>query len=94
MSYQIDWGCVDDVRKRREIEYVFTDAVKRSRRPLAVSVASKINGVDVKLFAKGPGYPVPVASMIQTSVNKDERRLALIAPIPEVKFQPVGVIVV
>jgi hypothetical protein len=42
---------------------------------------------------KSPDDPVPTARMVATAVDKDQVRLAVIAPIPEVELQAMGVVV-
>jgi hypothetical protein len=94
MAHEINRRCIDDVRERRKVKHMFGYAVERSRSPLTVTMPAEIYSVDVKFFAERSRYPVPVASVVQPPVNKDQRRLSLIAPIPEVEFQAVRVIVV
>src|SRR5271154_1785706 len=88
---QADGKVVDDVQQRGKIEDVLDQAVHRSRRPGAVSVAAQINGVDVIVLAQLARDPVPIARMVQASMDQHKRRLAVLAVIPKLKLQTIGI---
>ena len=94
MTHQIDRGGVDYVCECGEIKHVLRDAVECARRPLAVAVTSQVDCVNVIMLTQGSRHPIPIASVIQSAVNQDQRRLVFIAPIPKVQLQPVRVVVV
>jgi hypothetical protein len=82
---------VDDIEKGGEIEDMLTYGVGGAGSPGAVAMAAKIEGVDVIVLAEGTGDPVPIAGVIQRAVNKNESRFAVLAVIPELKLEAVGV---
>src|SRR5258708_34405521 len=94
MAHQITRKIADDVGEGGEVEQVFRDAVERAGSPLAIAMAAKIHGVDVKMFAECASDPIPVAGVVQTAVNEDEGGLAFLSPVPELQFEAVGVVVV
>ena len=81
----------DNIGQRRKIQHMFGDAIQRARRPRAISMAAQIQRVDVIIVAQRARHPIPVARMVQAAVNQDQRRLALRAPIPELKLQAVRI---
>src|SRR5262249_3554178 len=85
---------IEDIGEDGEIEYVLGKRVERTRRPSAVAVAAQIECVDVIILAQIAGHPIPIARVITSAVDENERRLVLAAPIPELKLEAVGVEVV
>ena len=62
---------------------MFPYAIQRAFSPLAIAMTAKIHGVDMKIFTQRASHPIPVAGMIQATVNQYESRLALLPPVPE-----------
>ena len=91
MSDQANGELIDDIEQRREIENVFDQTVHRSRRPCAVPVASQIERVDVIVLAQRARYPIPVASVIQAAMHQYQSGLSVLAVVPELQFQSVGI---
>jgi hypothetical protein len=54
-------------------------------------VPAKIQCVDVIVLAEGTGDPIPVAGVIQSAMNENERGLAVLAVIPELEFEAIGI---
>src|ERR1700694_4941291 len=81
----------DYIRQSRQVQHVFGNAVKRSRSPRAVSVAAQIERINVKVFTERSSHPIPVAGVVETAMHQQERRLAVLAPIPELQFEAVRV---
>ena len=82
------------INQRRDIEHVFRDAIARPGRPGAVAVAAQIHGVDVKMLTEGAGHPIPIARVIQAAVHQEQRRLAVLSPVPELQLQAMGIVIV
>jgi hypothetical protein len=57
-------------------------------------VAAQIHGVDVEILAQGAGYPIPVAGVIQAAVDQYERGFAILAPVPEMELEAMGIVIV
>ena len=86
-----DGLAADDVDHRAHVEHVFGDGVERAGRPGAVAVAAEVEGIDVEIVAKGAGDPVPVAGVVESAVDEQERGFGVVAPVPELEFEAVGV---
>jgi hypothetical protein len=67
------------------------DAVHRARRPCAVAVAAQVERVDVIVLAQSACDAIPVAGVIQSAVDQDQRRLAVLPVIPKMQLQTIGV---
>src|SRR5205807_6216658 len=91
MADQAERKVVDDVEERGEVEDMLGDAVGGARRPGAVAVASQIERVDVIAVAEFPGYPIPITCMVERAVDQNEGGLAVLAVIPKLEFEAVGV---
>ena len=59
--------------------------------PGAVAVAAEVEGVDVIVVAESLRDPVPVAGVVEGAVDEDERGLVVLAVVPELEFEAVGV---
>ena len=55
---------------------------------------AQIHGVDVEMLAQRARHPVPVAGVIQAAMHQEQRRLAVLSPIPELQFQAIGIVIV
>ena len=82
---------VPTLGKRGDIQDVLGQAVHRSRGPGAVAVASQVQRVDVKVLAQCARHPVPVAGMVEATVNEQQRWLVVLSKIPELQFEAVGI---
>ena len=75
----------------RQIKNMLGNAVRGARCPPAVSVAAQIEGVHVVILTQRTRDPIPTAGMVERAVNEHERWLGVLAIIPELEFQAVGV---
>src|SRR6266850_3681767 len=91
MADQAERKIVDDVEERGKIEDMLGDAVGGARRPGAIAVAAQIQRVDVIAAAEFLGHPIPIAGVVERAVDQNEGRLAVLAVIPELKFEAVGI---
>ncbi len=82
---------VDDVEERGKIENVLRHAVGGAGRPGAVAVAAQVQRVDVVVLAQDAGDPIPIASVVQAAVNENQRGFAVLAIVPELQLEPVGI---
>src|SRR5437868_5846403 len=94
MSDDVDREIVYDVRQRGEIEHVLGYAVKGSRSPCAVSVASQIDRVNVEMLSQDSRNPIPISRVVESAVYQYQGRLAFLPPVPKMKLQSMRVIVV
>jgi len=46
------------------------------------------------MLAQGARHPVPIARMIQAAVDQQQRREAILAPVPELQLKAIGIVVV
>ena len=60
----------------------------------AVPMPPQVQRVYVKILAKRSSHPVPITRVIETAMHQQERWLAILAPIPELQFQSIGIEVV
>jgi hypothetical protein len=88
---EVDGEVADHVGERREVEYMLGDAVERARRLRAVAVPAQVERVDVEIVPQRARHPVPVARVVESAVDEQERRPPLAAPVPELQLQPVRV---
>src|SRR5713101_5775816 len=91
MADQPNGEIIDDVEERGEIEDVLGHAVGSAGGPSAVAVSAQVEREDVIAFAQDPRDPIPVASVVQSAVNQHQRRLAVLAIVPELQLEAVGV---
>ncbi len=91
MADQANREIIDDVEERGKIENVLGHAVGSAGGPSAVAVTAQVQREDVIAFAQDPRDPIPVAGMVQTAVNQNQRRLAVLAIVPELQLEAVGV---
>jgi hypothetical protein len=89
MSDQADRIFADDIQQGGKIEHVLRETVDGARSPGAVAVAAEVERIYVVSFAEGPSDPIPIAGMIQTSMNKDECGLTGRAVVPKLEFQAI-----
>jgi hypothetical protein len=82
---------VDHVEESGEIEDVLGDRVRRSWCPAAVAVAAEIEGINVVVLAEGLRDPIPVACVVQSTVNENECGLVVLTVVPELEFEAVGI---
>ena len=82
---------VDDVEKRRQIENMLGNAIDGTGRPSAIAVAAQIERVYVIVLAQDLGDPVPIARMVERAVHEDQRGLAVLAVVPKLEFETVGI---
>src|SRR5580704_14327819 len=73
---------------------MFGDAIDGAGRPGAVAMPAQVHGVDVKMLAERARHPVPVAGMIQAAMHQQERRKAILSPVPELQLQAIGIVIV
>src|SRR5258707_4662303 len=92
MADQAERKVVDDVEERGKIEDMLGDAVGGARRPGAIAVAAQIERVDVIAVAEFLGHPIPIAGVVERAVDQNEGRLAVLAVIPELQLEAVGVV--
>src|SRR5260370_2701039 len=91
MADQANREIINDVEERGKIEHVLGDAVGSAGGPSAVAVTAQVQRVDVVMLAQNAGDPIPVARMIKTTVNENQRRLAVLAIVPELQLEAVGI---
>src|SRR5271154_4606749 len=91
MADQADGKIVDDVEQCGKIEDVLGDGVGGAFGPGTVAVAAEIEGVDMVVVAERLGDPVPVAGMVQGAVDENYGGLMVLAVVPELEFEAVGV---
>ena len=75
-----------DVGQSGKIQHVLGNAIERALRPGAVAMSTQIERVDVVILAERARHPVPVARVVESAVDQDHDRLAVGAPVPELKF--------
>jgi hypothetical protein len=88
---QANGKIVDDIEKGGEIENVLAYGVSSAGSPGAIPVAAKIEGVDMIVLAERARDPVPVAGMIESAMNENERGFVVLAVIPELKLEAVRI---
>src|SRR5882762_674983 len=91
MADQAERKVVDDVEERGKVEDMLGDAVGGARRPGAIAVAAQIERIDVIAVAEFLGDPVPIAGVVERTVNQNEGGFAVLAVIPELQLEAVGV---
>src|SRR5713226_7317756 len=91
MADEANGEIVDDVEERGEIEDVLGHTVGGAGRPGAVAVTAQIQGVDVIALAQDARNPIPVASMVQAAVDEDQGGLGVLAVVPELQLEAVGI---
>src|SRR5712672_3023476 len=91
MADQAERKIVDDVEERGEVEDMLGDAVGGARRPGAIAVAAQIERVDVITVAEFLSDPIPIAGVVERAVDQNDGRLAVLAVIPELQLEAVGV---
>src|SRR6185369_584108 len=91
MSDKADRELINDIEQRREIEYMFRDAIHGAGSPGAVAVSAQVQSVDVIMLTQGARHPVPVARVVKAAVDEHQRGLAVLAVIPELELQPVRI---
>src|SRR6267142_5918826 len=91
MADQAERKVVDDVEERGKIKDMLGDAVGGARRPGAIAVAAQIERVDVIAVAEFLGHPVPIAGVVERAVDQNEGRFAVLAVIPELQLEAVGI---
>src|SRR5215467_8869393 len=94
MADQVDREVIYYVGQRGQVQDMFGDGVRRSGSPRAVAVSAKVDGIDVEILAQLASDPVPIARVVQASVDQDKAGLSIVAPVPEGDFQSVRVVVV
>src|SRR6266852_2174501 len=91
MANQTNGKIVDNFEEGREVEDVLGHAVGSTGGPSAVAVSAQVEREDVIAFAQDPRDPIPVASVVQSAVNQNQRRLAVLAIVPELQLEAVGI---
>jgi hypothetical protein len=91
MADQTEGEIVNDVKKRGEVEDVLDYAVGGAGSPGAIAMAAQVERENVIVLAKNARDPIPIASVVEAAVDEDQRRLAVLAVVPELQFEAVGV---
>ena len=91
MADEADGEVVDYVEQGGEVQNVFANGVGCAVGPGAVAVAAEVECVDVVVVAERLRYPVPVAGVVQGAVDQNDRGLVILAVVPELELQAVGV---
>ena len=68
-------------------------AVAATDRPIGIAMAAKVRGDDMKPRPQRPRQLIPVAGMIETAVNQEQRRRRRVTPIREMKPKSLGLVV-
>src|SRR5277367_1034157 len=71
---------------------MFGDRIQRSRRPPAVSMAAQIDGINMEVLAQGARHPVPIACVVQPSVNQHQCGFPLLPPVPKLQLQAMRIV--
>src|ERR1700720_490307 len=82
---------VDYVEERGQIENVFGNTINRTGGPSTVAVPAQIERIDVIVPTQDLGNPVPIARVVESTVHQDQRGLAVLAIIPKLQLEPVGI---
>jgi len=93
VPHKIDRPTSDNIDERRKIKDILRNAVHRTGSPAAVAMSTEVRCQDPEIREKGSDDPVPTARVVAAAVDKDQVRLAVIAPVPEVELQTMGVVV-
>ena len=93
MPGQVDRPPSHDVNERRQVQNIFRDAVHRARGPAAVSVSAEVGRQDAEVIQKRSHNTVPTPPVIAAAVHEDQVRLSVVAPVPEVEFEAVRVVI-
>src|ERR1700686_205780 len=91
MADEANREIIDDVEERGEIQNMLGHAIGGAGRPSAVAVAAQIQRVDVIALAQTARYPVPIAGMVETAVNENQRRFVVLPIVPELQLEAVGI---
>ena len=91
MADESNWEIVDDVEERGQIQNVLGDTVHRAGCPGAVAVATQIERVDMIVLAEDACDPVPIARVVERTVHQNQRGLVVLAIVPKLEFQAIGI---
>jgi hypothetical protein len=91
VAHETNGKIVDDVEQSGKIEDMFGDVIHGAGGPSAIAVSAEVKGVDVIVLAEAAGDPVPIAGVIERAVNENQRRLGILAVIPELKLEAVRI---
>ena len=67
------------------------DAIQGARRPGTIAVPAQVKRVHVVALAEFLGHPVPIARVVERTVHQNQGRLAVLAVIPELQLEAVGI---
>src|SRR5258708_4957642 len=91
VAYEANRELANNVEQRGEIEDVLGDAVHGSGSPCAVAVSAQIERIDVVVLTKRARYPIPVTSVVQPAMHQHQSGLVVLAIVPELELEPVGI---
>src|SRR5579864_8201963 len=86
-----DGKLTNHVQQNREVQHMLGHRIDGPWSPSAVAVAAQIKSIDVIMLTQRARDPIPVARMVQPSMNQHYRRQALPAVVPELQLQSIGI---
>ncbi len=91
VAHEANRKIVNDIEQRREIENVLGDAVHGAGGPGAVAMSAQIERIDVVMLTQRARNPIPITGVVQTTVYQHQCGLVVLAVVPELELEAVGV---